>query len=681
MTAPTICLNMIVKNEEDRILRCLTSLRPYIENYVIGDTGSIDRTKDLIYSTLALPHIIYGTITDILFDDFSSARNQALTLARQWSDCDYILLVDADMELMVEGDHNPFEGLTADAYEIEQRYAGISYQNVRLIRRDLLVPPMYHGVTHEYLDTSQCRLERLFRVWFNDHADGSNRPGKFQRDIELLTGDLEKNPGNPRSVFYLAQSYRDNGQYDIAAAAYARRALMGGWDEEAWYARLQAARCLRAAGKPMNFVGAALSAYEHRVWRAEPLYDLAQHYRSLGQNETALLFAERGANLPYPSKDRLFVEPPVYQYGLRREISICGFYSQMPGRKKWGAEINDELTLDPTLPAEVRREAHDNGFFYTELLKTACPSFMVQDIGFDPPEGFHNSTPSIIHHEGNLVALVRCVNYTMDAEGRYMIGDRPFGDTPINTRNFVMKIAPDLTMLSSPSEIRMPQDWPTPKFPAVLGWEDMRLFVYLGRLYIIANLREQNEEGNCEQFVGRLLHQDDHFTLFWWDHIIGPNPGRPEKNWMPIVERNPREPRFLYACDPTTVVDMKGEVRSQCQSLFSARDFRGGSQVIPFRDGHLALVHDVHWRDLRRYYFHRFVFFENDCTQISQVSLPFFFEHRGIEFAAGMTACDDELLITYSVEDNSSRIATVKADEVMSLLRVPTAYGDLDGSR
>jgi hypothetical protein len=45
-----------------------------------------------------------------------------------------------------------------------------------------------------------------------------------------------------RYTFYLAQSYRDARRFDEAATTYAKRAEMGGWDEEARHARLAAAQ-------------------------------------------------------------------------------------------------------------------------------------------------------------------------------------------------------------------------------------------------------------------------------------------------------------------------------------------------------------------------------------------------------------------------------------------------------
>ena len=46
--APTICLNMIVKNESKIILRLLETVLPIIDTYCICDTGSTDMTKELI---------------------------------------------------------------------------------------------------------------------------------------------------------------------------------------------------------------------------------------------------------------------------------------------------------------------------------------------------------------------------------------------------------------------------------------------------------------------------------------------------------------------------------------------------------------------------------------------------------------------------------------------------------
>ena len=91
---------MIVNNESARIERCLSSIKPYISSYVIVDTGSTDDTINKIKFTMngALP----GHVVKEPFVDYSTTRNFALGLARNSEfNFDYILLCDADMELLV----------------------------------------------------------------------------------------------------------------------------------------------------------------------------------------------------------------------------------------------------------------------------------------------------------------------------------------------------------------------------------------------------------------------------------------------------------------------------------------------------------------------------------------------------------------------------------------------------
>src|SRR6266446_2172189 len=87
----TICLCMIVKDEAAVICRCLESVKPIINHWVICDTGSTDRTPDIIRETLSG---IPGTLHQVPWVDFGYNRTQALKLAK--GKADYHLLLDAD---------------------------------------------------------------------------------------------------------------------------------------------------------------------------------------------------------------------------------------------------------------------------------------------------------------------------------------------------------------------------------------------------------------------------------------------------------------------------------------------------------------------------------------------------------------------------------------------------------
>jgi O-antigen biosynthesis protein len=82
----TLSLAMIVKNEEEHIAKCLWSAKPIVDEMIVVDTGSFDRTKDI---SRAFGAKVYDYAWN---NDFSEARNYALSL----SSSDWILVLDAD---------------------------------------------------------------------------------------------------------------------------------------------------------------------------------------------------------------------------------------------------------------------------------------------------------------------------------------------------------------------------------------------------------------------------------------------------------------------------------------------------------------------------------------------------------------------------------------------------------
>ncbi len=93
--SPTVSLCMIVKNEEENLDRCLSSARDVVDEIIVVDTGSTDRTVEIANAYNA--RIYYHEWQD----DFSLARNISLSHATR----DWILHLDADEELETESCH------------------------------------------------------------------------------------------------------------------------------------------------------------------------------------------------------------------------------------------------------------------------------------------------------------------------------------------------------------------------------------------------------------------------------------------------------------------------------------------------------------------------------------------------------------------------------------------------
>ena len=75
----TICLNMIVKNESNIIIRLFDSILPIIDSYCICDTGSTDNTIEIIKNYFD-KHNIHGKIIEIPFKNFGYNRNVYLKI-------------------------------------------------------------------------------------------------------------------------------------------------------------------------------------------------------------------------------------------------------------------------------------------------------------------------------------------------------------------------------------------------------------------------------------------------------------------------------------------------------------------------------------------------------------------------------------------------------------------------
>lgn len=675
----SFCLNMIVKNEGERIERALRSVAPFIKNWVIADTGSTDDTKDRIhrfFKDAGIP----GDIVDIPFQNFEQARNDALRYAAallpMFGGADYFLLQDADMELVVN-DPAAFLNTGSDcglSYEMYQRAGAVLYTNSRLV--STIIDPHYKGVTHEFLDVAcgGCVPEAV--AYFQDHADGSNRIDKFRRDIRLLKKALQTEPSNGRYMFYLACSYRDAHLPVKAATWFRRRIHLGGWDEEIWQSQVCLAHVLKDIGDYDGFVAGLLEAYSSRPTRAEPMYDLAKWYREQpDQQAAALACAEAVQHLPKPN-DVLFVNEYVYAVGVKEEIGIVSSY--VPGKREQGRRVTDELALMKTPYQSAVACARANTYWYLRPLADSCPSFKWVPINFTPPRDLIPLNPSVCRFNNKMLVNVRAVNYEIDPSGRYVIkgtDGTANAENPIDTRNFVLELAADMQTIGPAFECYRPGNMPV-EWALVTGFEDIRLWPREGQLWTSATVRQLCADGQCEQVLSRLVNSDGEVPAiapFGFVHTdmkrMLREPRVTEKNWSPIIWAN----SDLFMDRPGHVINSDGVTVVKHDPPVAVDNISGSSQVIHWNgDGWLAVVHTAHalpnepWK---RFYFHRFIQYDVDF-KVRRISLPWCFHDRVIEFCAGMCWNFDEetLVLSYGFKDREARLATVSASDVKRLL-------------
>jgi glycosyltransferase involved in cell wall biosynthesis len=320
-----LCLNMIVKNEAPVIARCLASLRPIIDYWVIVDTGSTDGTQDKIRTLMAdLP----GELHERPWRDFAHNRTEALELARPHGE--YVLIIDADDVLEFEPQFK-MPALQKDSYMLRIADTSIAYNRTQIVRAAL--PWRWRGVLHEFLTCEEARSSGILEgLRLRRHHDGARRrdPQTYRRDAAILEAALqtESDPFlRSRYEFYLAQSYRDCGEKEKALQAYLRRAELGFWVEEVFISLYSAAKLQEALGRPFDEVMATYRRAADAVpSRAEALHGASRYCRLSARYKEGYEIAKR-AGLLRDAPEGLFVEPWIYEYGLLDEFAVNAYWA------------------------------------------------------------------------------------------------------------------------------------------------------------------------------------------------------------------------------------------------------------------------------------------------------------------------------------------------------------------
>jgi tetratricopeptide (TPR) repeat protein len=678
--APSIALCMIIRDEAAVLSRCLESVKGLISSWVIVDTGSTDGTRELITSLLS---DIPGKLHQRRWVDFGHNRSELLELAK--GAADFLLLIDADMTVEWE---LPLPRLDADAHYVRQLDHGLEYSIPRLVSG--AHPWRYLGATHEYL-TSDEHFTRgsVDGIRVVHHGDGGSKSDKFERDRALLETALDRDPDDQRTIFYLAQTCRDMGDRGRAIELYRRRVALGGWDEEVFYAAFQLGRLMSdihwAAGLPL-----LLEAWERRPSRVEPLYEIAHRARAAGEVGVAHLATSLGVDIPL-SKDSLFVHSWPYTWGLRFEHSVaCAHVGDLGTARRLTADMLAEPDIPDVLLPHLRHNQTwldeqpesvevDEGSSHIRL-RTVVPSRplpLVSSLAPGvtttayPPIGdaaLRDTNPTIAADGDGFLGVVRSVNYEI-VDGRYRMLDG--GRTVVN-RNHVVRHDHGLTItgISLLTEPTLPPRHPS----AVQGFEDLRLFQWRGAWWATATNRDLAPDQICRIVLLELDIDAAHITKV--RPLPSPVPDRHEKNWMPVVRGD--DLFFVYSCQPLVVLQYDLDTGELSEAARTNTDFRftslrGSSQGLAIDEGTLLVVHEAwEFEGLRRYG-HRFMSLDAGFRPTG-ISAPFAFTHDGIEFCAGLTRRDDDIVLTYGIGDHSASMTTIPLASIINLIEpLPSA--------
>ncbi len=226
-----LSLCMIVRNNEATLSTCLESIRPWVDELIVVDTGSADRTPELARRSGArVFHFPWC-------DDFSAARNESLTHAFGewvfWMDSDDTISAENGQRLreLAYGPHNP----NVFGYVMQVHCPGRGedgdldvtvVDHVKLFRNrtDL----RFEGRIHEQI-LRPIRAAGGDVAWTDIHVvhsgsdqSAAGRRRKVERDLRILLAELQDQPNHPFVLFNLGMTYADAGDHGQAVDFFRR---------------------------------------------------------------------------------------------------------------------------------------------------------------------------------------------------------------------------------------------------------------------------------------------------------------------------------------------------------------------------------------------------------------------------------------------------------------------------
>lgn len=380
---PTICLNMIVKNEASVIVSTFDNLAKYIkfDYWVISDTGSTDNTKEIIRSYF-LNKGIPGELVEHPWKNFGYNRSKALECA--YDKTDYLLIFDADDS--IEGNLVlPFMNVANDAnHKHADSYMlkigkGLEYCRPLIVNNRKKW--MFKGVLHEFLShmepvvNSDVRILGDYHVNSGRGGDRSKNPTKYYDDAIILRNAYAEEMKLPdqglagRYAFYCARSYRDAGSNYNDDAIQWYKVVLGRqhWNQEQYYSALEIGKIYKEQNKIEEAVKYWMKTLEYDYDRIEGLLHAIEYWHHSNMHILVNALYHKFKNYKCEFAGKLFVYTHMYHDRLEYFNSLS---AHQCNDKESGYVCSKKCILNRKLHIhELKQVLHNLVPVYKDLLE------------------------------------------------------------------------------------------------------------------------------------------------------------------------------------------------------------------------------------------------------------------------------------------------------------------------
>lgn len=347
----TISLCMIVKDEEAILARCLDSIAHVVDEIIIVDTGSSDKTKE-----------IASEYTTNVFDfewvnDFSKARNEAFSKAT----CDYQMWLDSD-DVVPEASANELLELkkTLDPAVdfVTMKYITDFDEDgcpILISTRERLVKRSNGSVwldpVHEYIPMKGRIVYSDIVIHHKKIKEKSSSYPSF-RNLRIYS-ELEKSGASfsPRQLYYFARELKDHGDW-IKSAYYFNKFLNSdkGWAEDKIATCYNLSVCYNSLGETEKILPILLRSFVYDAPRAEICSEIGYYYKRAEDYVTALKWFELSANLTIPDTIGFILQD---YWGYIPNIECC-FCCCKLGDFERGREFNERAAAFKPHSASIK---------------------------------------------------------------------------------------------------------------------------------------------------------------------------------------------------------------------------------------------------------------------------------------------------------------------------------------
>ncbi|MEG0774524.1 glycosyltransferase family 2 protein [Clostridium sp.] len=282
----TISLCMIVKDEEHCIGNCLNSVRDVVDEIIIVDTGSMDKTKEIVKE-----------YTEKIYDfqwinDFSAARNYSFNLAT----CEYILWLDAD-DVILEEDRSKLKQLknTLDkSIDYVNMIYDITFNKEGKCSLSTLRERLVKNFQGFYWD---CFMHEKLNVWgegkyVDIHVTHKKNHHENKRNLENFQNKMKEGYFfNTRESYFYGSELFLGGYYDDAIRVledFTNKDYNNNFEKI--NALLMLSDCYDTKQEYKKAIDCCFKTFSHDIPKVDVLYKIANLFQRLKKYQEAIFW-------------------------------------------------------------------------------------------------------------------------------------------------------------------------------------------------------------------------------------------------------------------------------------------------------------------------------------------------------------------------------------------------------